>query len=169
MTKKEKEAEKEFNRLYYQHISAIYRFFYLKSDSQEIAEDLTHETFSRFWKILQSGEEIEKPRAYLYRLARNLLADFYRKTKKKQEISLESAPEAVDLVDFQQKIIINSEIEQIKKRLQSLKEEYQLVIIWHYLEEVPIKEIAEILNKSEENTRVLLHRALKALRKQMEN
>jgi RNA polymerase sigma-70 factor (ECF subfamily) len=159
-----KEIEKEFSRIYYQYISPIYRFFYLKSDSQEIAEDLTQETFFRLWKALNSNEKIKNPRAYLYRLARNLITDFYRKEKKKQEIPLDSSPEIIDSADFQKKIIINAEIEQIKKNLQDLKEEYQLVIIWHYLEDVPIKEIAEILNKSEENIRVLLHRALKSLR-----
>jgi len=158
------EIKKEFTKIYYQYIDSIYRFFYLNSDSQEVAEDLTQETFSRLWKALNSQEKIEKPRAYLYRLARNLIVDFYRKTQKNQEILLDSMPEIRDPGDVQKRVIINTEIEKIKKNLQGLKEEYQLVIIWHYLEDIPIKEIAEILNKTEESTRVLLHRALKALK-----
>jgi len=161
--------EKEFNRAYFQYISSIYRFFYLKSDSQEIAEDLTNETFLRLWKTLNSGQNINNTRAFLYKIARNLLTDFYRKKAQKTEISFESAPEIIDSNDFQQRIINNSEIERIKKALQGLKEEYQLVIIWHYLEDIPIREIAEIMEKTEENTRVLLHRALQSLREKISN
>ncbi|MDP2820989.1 MAG: RNA polymerase sigma factor [bacterium] len=158
------EIEKEFNRAYFQYIGPIYRFFYLKTDSQEIAEDLASETFLRLWKTLSSGENINNPRAFLYKIARNLLTDFYRKKAQKTEISLDSAPEIIDSDNFQQRIINNSEIERIKKAMQGLKEEYQLVIIWHYLEDIPIKEIAEIMEKTEGNIRVLLHRALQALK-----
>jgi len=162
------EIKQEFNRIYYQYITPIYRFFYLKSDSQEAAEDLTSECFTRLWKTLNSGQDVKNPRAYLYKIARNLLTDFYRKKAQKREISLELAPEIVDSINFQQKIINNIEIERIKKELQNLKEEYQLIIIWHYLEDIPIKEIAEIMDKTEDNTRVLLHRALKSLRDLMD-
>lgn len=163
------EIKQEFNRIYYQYITPIYRFFYLKSDSQETAEDLASETFTRLWITLNKNENIKNPRAFLYKVARNLLTDFYRKKAKKAEISLELTPEIVDSINFQQKIINNIEVERIKKELQNLKEEYQLVIIWHYLEDIPIKEIAEIMDKTEDNTRVLLHRALKALRQQIPN
>jgi len=123
----------------------------------------------RLWKTLNSGQNINNTRAFLYKIARNLLTDFYRKKAQKTEISLESAPEIIDSNDFQQRIINNSEIERIKKALQGLKEEYQLVIIWHYLEDIPIREIAEIMEKTEENTRVLLHRALQSLREKISN
>ena len=163
------EVEKEFNRAYFQYIGPIYRFFYLKSDSRESAEDLANETFLRLWKTLNSGENVKNFRAFLYKIARNLLTDFYRKKSGKAEISLDSVPEIIGSEDLQQRVISNSEVDRIKKALQGLKEEYQLVIIWHYLEDIPIKEIALIIDKTEENTSVLLHRALQSLREKISN
>ncbi len=59
---------------------------------------------------------------------------------------------------------LSSEIEKIRGVINGLKPDYQNVIIWHYLDDLSIPEVAKMLDKSEETTRVTLHRALKALR-----
>jgi len=41
------------------------------------------------------------------------------------------------------------------------------VIIWHYLDDLPIQEISYMLGRTEEATRVLLHRALEALKNEI--
>jgi RNA polymerase sigma-70 factor (ECF subfamily) len=51
--------------------------------------------------------------------------------------------------------------------LTNLKDEYQDVIIYRYLDELSVPEIAKIMGKSEGTIRVLLHRALTALRKEL--
>jgi RNA polymerase sigma-70 factor, ECF subfamily len=66
---------------------------------------------------------------------------------------------------FKEKAEIDSDMEQIKAKLASLSDDYQNVIIWHYLDDLPIREVAILLDRSEEATRVLLHRALEALKK----
>ena len=50
----------------------------------------------------------------------------------------------------------------------NLKDEYQEVVIWHYIDDLSITEIAKMLKKSEGTVRVTLHRALKAVRKEIE-
>jgi len=59
---------------------------------------------------------------------------------------------------------INSDMELVRQALSELKEDYQNAIIWRYLDGLEIQEIAQLLGKTETNTRVLLHRALKELK-----
>ena len=58
-------------------------------------------------------------------------------------------------------------MEQIKRALVNLRDEYQNFIIWRYLDEMSISEIAQITEKSEGSVRVGVHRALAALKDKM--
>ena len=69
---------------------------------------------------------------------------------------------------FSEKIELTLEMKRIKKVIQNIKPVYADVIIWHYVDEMPIKDIAQVLEKKEGNVRVLLHRALESLKKQLE-
>jgi RNA polymerase sigma-70 factor (ECF subfamily) len=64
-------------------------------------------------------------------------------------------------------MILNSDLEQVKAALVNLRDDYQNVIVWRYLDDLSIPEIAKILDKSETAARVLLHRALKALKNEL--
>ena len=155
---------KEFSKIYDKCIDKIYRFIFLKVNSQEIAQDLCSETFLRGWEAYRNNPKIENPSAFLYRIARNLVIDYYRQKGRNQFVS----PDAVAIVDpdpgAEEKAVLTSDIDNIKTALVSLKEEYQDMIIWHYLDDLSVSEIAKMSEKSEGTVRVQLHRALKALR-----
>jgi len=68
---------------------------------------------------------------------------------------------------LEEKIMKKTDLELVKNALVQLKDEYQNVIIWHYLDDLSIPETAKLLGKTEENTRVLLHRALRALKNEV--
>lgn len=161
--------DKIFSQIYDQNIERIYRFIFLKVNSQELAQDLSSEVFLRIWeKIKQKkGNPINNPRAFLYQTARNLVIDYYRVKDKNQTIS----SELVSIIDLKQnlekKAILNSDLETIRTSLAELKENYQNVIIWHYLDDLSISEIAELLGRTEQSTRVLLCRALESLRQKI--
>lgn len=159
--------QEEFSKIYDQNIDKIYRFIFLKVSSQEVAQDLASETFLRTWEKFKNerNSPIENPRAFLYQTARNLVIDHYREKGKFQVMPVELAPLADPEGDLEQKAILVSEIDTVKAALADLKnEDYQNVIIWHYLEDLPIPEVAKLLDRTEEATRVLLHRALKSLK-----
>ena len=157
---------KEFSKIYDSHIDKIYRFVFFKVNSQEIAQDLTSETFLRTWEKFKQEKTnpIENPQAFLYRTARNLVIDHYREKGKNQIISAEAVPIIDPRENIEQEAIQNSDLNMIKAALTGLKEDYQNVIIWHYLDDLPISEVSKLLSRTEEATRVLLHRALKSLR-----
>lgn len=160
--------QKEFEKIYDQHIERIYRFVYLKVDSKETAEDLTADIFARCWQTYRNGEKIEHISGFLYRLARNAISEFYRNNANTQIISHENVTIIQDNVTFLEKINLDTEIKQVKKALSRLPDEYQDLIIWRYLEELEIPEIAKIMEKSEEAVRMQLSRAMTALKDQVQ-
>jgi len=160
---------KIFSKIYDQYVEKIYRFIFLKVNSQEKAEDLASETFLRGWESFKQNNNIKNPQAFLYKIARNLVIDYYREKGKTQVISAEYAQIIDPRTNLEEKAVLNSDLAQIKKALANLKDDYQTIIIWHYLDDLPVSEIAKILDKSEESIRVMLHRALKKLRGEIEN
>jgi RNA polymerase sigma-70 factor (ECF subfamily) len=160
--------QKEFSKIYDQYIGKIYRFIFLKVNSQETAQDLTSETFTRAWSKFNDSQDpspkVQNWQAFLYQIARNLLADFYRENDKFQVISASSVADPIADVDLEEKAILGSDMEQVRAGLAKIGEEQQEVIIWRYLDGLSTKEIAEILGKPEGTIRVILHRALATLR-----
>lgn len=165
LRKKDPEA---FGKVYDLYVEPIYRFIYFKVSSQQDAEDLTSEVFMKVWAyVSETDDEIENLRALLYRSARNLVIDFYRKNSKREIL-----PDEEVLLNIQddkqqsllQKIDEDIEMQNIEKVLRQLKNEYREIIMLRYIDELSINEIANILNKSKGSVRVILHRALKVAR-----
>lgn len=166
------EIKKEFGQIYDQSVDRIYRFIYIKVNSKELAEDLTAETFTKVWKSFESswnkGEPIRDSRSFCYRTARNLVIDYYRAKEKEQSVSLDSVHLADTSPGIEERAIINSDMDVVITGLSGLKGDYQDIIIWRYLDELSIAEISKLLDKSEDTTRVMLHRAMASLKKALE-
>jgi len=156
----------QFSHIYDQYIEKIYRFVYLKVNSQETAEDITSKVFMRGWESYQKkADEIKNPSAFLYQIARNAVVDYYRERGRTNIVSSEVLPEITDHgEDIQNKAILNADISIVKTAIQKLEKEHQDIIIWHYLEDMPISHIAELLGRPAGTIRVMLHRGLKELK-----
>ncbi len=158
--------EQAFGELYDLYVDKIYRFIYFKVSRTEEAEDLTSEVFLRLWQYIRDGVAIDNVRAFLYRISRNVVIDFYRKNYGKETLSLEDHDvidnlRADNLID---KIDLQVHFKKIMEKLDTLKEEYREVILLRYVEEYSIAEIAEITGKTKGAVRVLIHRALEKLK-----
>jgi len=158
----------EFAKIYDKYIAKIYRFVVLKVSSAEIAQDICSETFLRGWESFKQ-EKIDNTQAFLYRVAKNLVIDHYREKGRTQIVSADDLPIVDTNSRIEDKAALDSDIGQIKEKMASLSDDYQNVIIWHYLDDLPIRDVANLLDRSEEATRVLLHRALEALRKSVDS
>lgn len=160
--------QKQFGAIYDKYIEKIYRFVFLKVNSQEIAEDLTSETFTRGWESFKRQKcDIKNVQAFLYQIARNLVIDHYRQKGQAQLVSVDAMPLLDESMDLEERAILKGEVSQVKAALANLKDDYREVIIWYYLDELSVPEIAKILGKSEEAVRVQIHRALNALKDQL--
>ena len=157
--------KKEFSKIYDKYIDKIYRFIFIKVNLKEIAEDLTSETFLRCWdSFKESATEIENIQAFLYRIARNLVTDYYRQKGRTQFVSLENVSITDPSPTLEQKAVKDSDLLNIKLAISKLNDDYQEVLVWHYVDDLPVPEIAKILDKSEGAVRVMIHRALEALK-----
>jgi len=107
-------------------------------------------------------------KALLYKISRNLIIDHYRKTKGRETVSLDDEENGIKITDEKQNVNDDFELKAdllvLESKLPELKDEYREVIILRFINELSIKEIAEILDKSKGNVRVLIYRSLNALK-----
>jgi RNA polymerase sigma-70 factor (ECF subfamily) len=163
-------AEEQFGDIYDQYIEKIYRFVYLKVNSKEIAEDITSKVFLKGWENYQisaQGKLVpvwKNPGAFLYQIARNCVVDHYREKGRTKIVSADLVPNMSQPDNLHEKAVASVEIETIKTAILGLKKDYQDVIICHYIEDMPISQVAQIMKKSEGAVRVMLHRGLTELR-----
>lgn len=166
---KNKRDPEAFGQLYDLYAPRIYRFIYFKISSSADAEDLTADVFLKAWQYLSERREIENFGGLLYKIARNLVIDFYRQKAVKEEVIdvmlLERLSDAGAAV---KDLAAASDALRIIEALRLLKEEYREVVTLRYIDGLDVSEVAEILGKSQINIRVLTHRALRTLRKLLE-
>ena len=167
--------EEAFSEIYDFYVIRIFRFIYLRTSSKETAEDLASEVFLRYWKRIKKGMRDEnfgeiiandKIRPFLYKIAKNLIIDFYRK---KEIPTVEIDDNIKDKIrdqkqDIMAYISIKQEVEEMMEALGKLKDEHREIIILRHVEGLSITEIAEITEKSSGSVRVSLHRAIKELK-----
>lgn len=162
-----KNYKKQFGQLYDKHIGKIYRYVFLKVGAKEAAEDISSEVFVKSWKKFKTGLEIKNCSAYLYQVARAEVANYYRGGAKMPTTGVDNLP-LIDINDNPEASqIIKSDLENLRAHLNELKDEHQDVLIWYYLDGYSSKEIAQMLDKTEGATRVIISRALSELREKM--
>lgn len=155
-----------FEKVYGELSKGIFRYIYFKVSDFELAQDLTADTFIRYWKVLLQKEEIENDKALIYKIANGIVIDYYRQKKEKNKVSLENIDERLLGVfeGFEDTIDLKQKVQEVFTKMKKIKKEYQDVLLLHYVEDMTIKEIAFIQNKKENAIRVFLHRALKLLK-----
>jgi RNA polymerase sigma-70 factor (ECF subfamily) len=170
-TKRDADA---FANLYDRYITAIYRFVYLKLPSREIAEDVTSETFLRFWNAILQNTEIRNVRAFLYQIARNLVVDYYRKEEAQKQGAVTNGGENTssylegqysDRGREQRIVEARADLRIVLERIERLKEDYRDVLTLRLIDGLGFADIALVLDKTPGHVRVIYHRAIKALDK----
>lgn len=165
----QQEIEKLFFDAYEAHADAIFRHCYFRVSDRELAKDLTQETYTRTWQEIRNGKVPEHIRPFLYRVATNLIIDYYRK---KKTYSLESLQESYKFdpsVDKTDEIIDSIDAKRALEFLPQLPESYRSVFVMRYIDDLSPKEIADITGETENTISVHIHRAAKKLRSCIEN
>jgi len=168
--------KESFSQFYDKYLDKIFRFIYFRVDNEENAQDLTARVFLNFWKKVNQKKSkkavINNPVAFIYQSARHLLIDYYRQ-KPKRIISLDRLPaeitdgELLKEKSFVQEVETNLEMSLVKKALKEIKKEYAEIVILYYLNDLSIQELSQIFHKREGTIRVMLHRAIEALKKRL--
>ncbi len=155
-----------FHAIYELYRERIFRYIRFRVPTKEVAEDLTSESFmkaigafSRF-----KGREAECA-SWLYAIAGNTLADWYRKHK---EVPLDEKmgnPSSEQYVEkLNNKIDAEIQQNQLLFCMNQLAEKERLVLILKTFEELTFQEIADLLNKKESAIKMLYYRSLTKLK-----
>jgi RNA polymerase sigma-70 factor (ECF subfamily) len=157
----------EFLAAYDEHADALFRHSLIRVRDREIAKDIVQETYARAWLYLSKGNKIDYTRAFLYRVANNLIVDGSRK---KKSASLDSMMEEDGFEVKDETIKDPAEIPQTREAialLKSLDDIYRIVITMRFIDEMTPKEIAKALDVSENVVSVRIHRGIERLSKMM--
>ena len=162
---KNKKLRALFEKTYEELSDAIFRYCYFHTSNREKALDITQETFIKTWEYMDSSHEIDNIKAFLYRVAKNLIIDDRRKKKsdsldKMTEEGFEPRSEESEL-----KIIENIfEAKMALRTVDKLSEKYKEVIILRFVEDMSVKDIAKVLRKNENTISVRIHRGIERLK-----
>ncbi|GAE35000.1 RNA polymerase sigma factor [Halalkalibacter akibai] len=152
---------------YSQYSQSIYSYILLMTREQQLAEDLTQETFIKAYRYYDSFKGDSSSKTWLFTIARNTTVDYVRARKPvnylKELLSLkkEKGPLPDEVVQ------IKETSRELYDALSQLKKSYRDVIILRKLKEFSTKETAMILNCSESKVKSTLSRAIPALEKQL--
>jgi RNA polymerase sigma-70 factor, ECF subfamily len=152
--------------LYEAYAQTIFRYISYRVESDVVAEDLTAEVFLRMVQGLSTYQDSGAPfAAWLYRIAANQIADHYRRNRRAAGPISDEHP--ADETDPLGKAAKNEERAQLRQALAALSDDFQTLLVMRFMQGLPHSEVAAVLNKSEATIRVMQHRALQALAREL--
>jgi RNA polymerase sigma-70 factor (ECF subfamily) len=158
----ENEYVRTFNQLVLANQPRIYRLFRRMVDSHEEANDLTQDTFIKVYRNLSKFRGSSSIDTWIYRIAINTGLNYLRRQRARQILGLDLVERRVS-DDEQPANPATSNI--LRRAIAKLPARQQMVVILRSYQELPFKEIAAILNMTENNAKVNYSHALKSLRR----
>ncbi len=160
-TAKQNTDKTYFEKLFMEYSDVIYRLCLFKTSRKSVAQDLTQDAFLGLWKAIESGKEINKPKQYLYQITRNLIVDYY---KSKKTVSLDTLEEqGFDPADTESTPDVVAEAKLLREMIDRLDEHSREVLYMRFVEGLKVKEIAELLNISQNLVSIRIIRGKKKL------
>ncbi len=159
--------QEAFGELYDRHVVRVYRHIYYMVGNAAEAEDLTAQAFLRAWEAIERYQVRGAPFvSWLLRIAHNLGVSYLRSKRDSSELH-DGIVDTKERRDPEWSYQQTAEEELVREAILTLREEQRQVIILRFIEDLDYKEVAEIIGKSVAAIRVIQHRALNSLRKQM--
>lgn len=158
-----------FGILYERYVANIYRYLFSHTGDRQDAEDMTEDVFLRAWRSIGNYQEQGVPfLAYLFRIARHVLIDHYRRAgSESKKISTEDILLSDNRPGPADTIGASMENAQVHLALKSLRDDYRQVLSLRFLADLTPEETAQVMGRSAGAIRVLQHRALLAMRQKM--
>lgn len=160
--------ETALGELYDSYAPRIYAYIYRRVGDVHLAEDLTGDVFVRVIQAIHSEHFWHTSfKAWLYRIAHNLVADHYRRRPPTSELALdeqliaaEDDPVSAVTERFSQR--------RLRAAIDCLTPDQQQVLVLRFGEGMKAREVAEVMGKNVGAIEALQHRALSALRRILE-
>ena len=166
-----------FGRIYEAHHDALFRFIYFRVGNRETAEDLCSAVFLRaLTKIGSLTWQGKEPGAWVTTIARNLIADHYKRAEHRLAILTAELPEAthvdhcgqhgrMDWSPDHADTVVDGEIGHLlRAAVATLTDEQRQAIELRFFREMSLEEAAAVMGKNTGAVKALTHRAMCALR-----
>jgi len=161
----------DIGEIYEENFDKLYKFFYYKVLSKDIAEDLTSETFLAFADIIKNSVNIEKPSHFLFGVAKNIFLR-YLKDKYRQGIPFTDMGENFEeyCSSFVEEKSSDEETveEKLLKYIKYIPDKQQVILKLRFIENLSLKEICNKLNKNMNYVKTMQKRGLRSLREALE-
>ena len=167
-----------FEALYRKYLAQVYSFAYYELRDHHEAEDATERTFLAALANLGRFEERARPadgagastfRVWLFQIARNAIAQRRRSRRRHPEAPLEAAAQVADPFDVEAASVRRDEAGTAVAALARLPGDRRRALILRFVDEMTTQEIAGVLGRSEGAVRVLIHRALRSVARELDD
>jgi RNA polymerase sigma-70 factor, ECF subfamily len=150
--------------LYHEHHEHIFRFIWSRVHNAQHAEDLTGDVFTRMVANLSGYRDRSLPfRAWLYRIARNLIIDLHRK-ERSAHILADTVDQPTAQISLEEQADVSLTLQQVQRALKNIDTEQREVVELRFLAELSLEEVSLVMNKSIPAVKALQHRGLASLR-----
>jgi RNA polymerase sigma-70 factor (ECF subfamily) len=162
----------KFDALYRRYLAQVYSYAYYELGDHHDAEDATERAFLSALAGLDRFEERARPadgegastfRVWLFQIARNAVANQRRGRRRHPVAPLEAAALVADPLDLEGRAADRDEAAAAWRAVGRLPGDRRQALVLRFVEEMSTAEIAGVLGRSEGAVRVLVHRALKAV------
>lgn len=157
-----------FETVYQTELPRLYNFFRYRMGDDQLAEDLTAETFERAWKHRERYRaDLASFSTWLFIIARRLAADHFR--RRRPTVPLEETSQVADPRTLEEEAQERAEFTQLSAVLARLAERERELVALKYGAGLTNRAIARISGLSESNVSTILYRITRQLRLQLEN
>jgi len=161
-----------FDALYRKYVAQVYNFAVYELGNHHDAEDATERTFLSALAGLPRFQDRARPddaegastfRIWLFRIARNVVAERRRRWRRRPETTLDVALDAPDPTDVERTIVERESASAAWRSVDRLSGDRRRAVVLRFVHEMSTAEIAAILGRSEGAVRVLIHRGLRSV------
>jgi RNA polymerase sigma-70 factor, ECF subfamily len=161
-----------FETIYHRFADSLFRYLYARCGDARLAEDLTGDVWVRVVERLPAFRfPPEAPEtaftAWLYRIARNLVVDSYRRSSRALQVVEAPQPAALQ-APADESLLASEEREELRTAIEQLTPEQREVVLMRFVEERSNSEVARLTGRSEGAVKVMQHRALRSLARLLE-
>ena len=166
----------QFDALYRKYLAQVYNYALYELADHHEAEDATERTFLRALAALprfreqaraEDGPEASTFRVWLFRIARNVVAKSAARAAaartRRSTLALGAGLAIADATDLEADAVTRDEAAAAWRALRTLPDDRRRAVVLRFVDEMSTAEIAGVLGRSEGAVRVLIHRALRSV------
>ena len=156
--------------IYRENFNIVYKYLFFLTHSNDIAEELTQETFCIAVKYINSFKGNCKISVWLCQIAKHLwFKEIMKKKKEKSRIDIETLENIENVEEIEDIAFKNSEKSELYKKIEKLDAKTRKVIYLRIKGELSFKEIGNLMKKNENWARVIFYRGKQKLKEVDEN